>query len=271
MDWLRNAAAKAEEKAREAAKQAQEKFKESGLAEQLAPASSVATDTRSFFSGIGTQVESAFNKGTVNEANRTPGDVSFDKIGPPWVTSHLGLKAFEADMKASMEKLTEGSDEEVTARLKEAPLEEDFDFDFMEPGNTARAMAALGSIPRLKELRHKLVPGKIKEDIFWRNYFYQCDIIVKSYLKMCASSSGGAAREGQGSRYADPSDNFEQADFASDGDALGKSGQDAGMSWEEEMEQELEGIEGDTSGVVSAPGDVTGDIDDDDFEKELGL
>ncbi|KAJ1479017.1 hypothetical protein T484DRAFT_1815940 [Baffinella frigidus] len=159
-------------------------------------------------------------------------------------------------------------------------------------------MAALGSIPRLKELRHKLVPGKIKEDIFWRNYFYQCDIIVKSYLKMCASSSGGAAREGQGSRYADPSDNFEQADFASDGDALGKSGQDAGMSWEEEkeqellrsepsflgspnrdagmsweeeMEQELEGIEGDTSGVVSAPGDVTGDIDDDDFEKELGL
>jgi len=39
---------------------------------------------------------------------------------------------------------------QVKARLEEAPVEEDFEFDFMEPGNTARAMAALSSIPRLK-------------------------------------------------------------------------------------------------------------------------
>jgi hypothetical protein len=223
------------------------------------------------------QVESAFNTGAVNEANRKAGDVSMDKIGPPWVTSHLGLKAFEADMKASIEKLTEGPDDEVLStllpshhfarlacrdgscgaldscclcslsccqvklRLQEAPLEEDFDFDFMELGNTARAMAALEALPRLKELRHKMVPSKMKEEVFWRNYFYQCDIIIKSYLKMCVSAREGGSDP---SRYADASDNVEGVTAPADGSEHGKAGQDAGLSWEEEMEQELEGIQG---------------------------
>lgn len=80
--------------------------------------------------------------------------MSFDKIGPPWVTSHLGLKAYEGDMRASMLKITEvcspctiillrlppskklsretqgrgwqGTDEEVNARLKEKVLDDDF-------------------------------------------------------------------------------------------------------------------------------------------------
>jgi hypothetical protein len=34
-------------------------------------------------------------------------EVSLDKVGPPWVTSHLTLKAYESDMRASILKITE--------------------------------------------------------------------------------------------------------------------------------------------------------------------
>jgi hypothetical protein len=37
--------------------------------------------------------------------------------------------------------------------------------------------------------RHELVPGQLKEEVFWRNYFYKCDLIVSSYLKMAGSGS----------------------------------------------------------------------------------
>ena len=54
-------------------------------------------------------------------------------------------------------------------------------------------------------------------------------------------------------------------------------GLEGGMSWEEEMANELAGIRtdgGDAGGVGEGSGDgevVEGSIDDDDFEKELGL
>jgi hypothetical protein len=32
--------------------------------------------------------------------------------------------------------------------------------------------------------RTKLVPSKVRENEFWRNYFYKCDMVVNSYLKM---------------------------------------------------------------------------------------
>jgi hypothetical protein len=54
-------------------------------------------------------------------------------------------------------------------------------------------------------------------------------------------------------------------------------GLDGGMSWEEEMANELAGIRtdgGESAAVGEGSGDgevVEGSIDDDDFEKELGL
>jgi hypothetical protein len=105
----------------------------------------------------------------------------------------------------------QGEDEDVYSRLKERPPDEEYEFDWLEPGSTARAMAALESDTRLavsnfpanvplkknncecplcpdenvfQAARTKLVPSKIRENDFWRNYFYKCDMIVNSYLKM---------------------------------------------------------------------------------------
>lgn len=69
----------------------------------------------------------------------------------------IGLKPFEADMKASMLKIAEGTDEEVKSRFKENVADEDFDFDFLEPSSTARALAALEADAKLKAARHRLV------------------------------------------------------------------------------------------------------------------
>lgn len=107
----------------------------------------------------------------------------------------------------------QGEDAAVHSRLKEVPPDEEYEFDWLEPNNTARAMAVLEADQRLavsfchwkapatrnrnttiansdihcwalQEARKKLVPSKITENKFWRNYFYKCDMVVNSYLKM---------------------------------------------------------------------------------------
>ena len=37
-----------------------------------------------------------------------------------------------------------------------------------------------------------LVPGKLKEEVFWRNYFYKCDLLISSYLKMAGTAPSPA-------------------------------------------------------------------------------
>eukprot|EP00286_Rhodomonas_abbreviata_P007638 CAMPEP_0181324876 /NCGR_PEP_ID=MMETSP1101-20121128/20608_1 /TAXON_ID=46948 /ORGANISM="Rhodomonas abbreviata, Strain Caron Lab Isolate" /LENGTH=255 /DNA_ID=CAMNT_0023433111 /DNA_START=116 /DNA_END=879 /DNA_ORIENTATION=- len=242
MDWLKKAAATA-----------QAKMQEAGIADKLATVAAAGSEATSVLSTFGSSVENQFNSRTAAEPKSgAEGDVSFDKIGPPWVTSHLGLKAYEADMKASILKITEGTEDEVTARLKEKVVDEDFDFDFTEPQSTARAMAALEADDNLRAARHRMVPRLMKEEPFWRSYFFKCEVIVTSYLKMCVDTKG-ARQPPEQTRYPDASDNvdYEAAfEFASD-DAVNKSiskatvskTKESGLSWEEEMAKELEGIE----------------------------
>jgi len=40
----------------------------------------------------------------------------------------------------------------------------------------------------MQAARHVLVPRILKEEVFWRNYFYKCDLIVSSYLKMAGTA-----------------------------------------------------------------------------------
>mmetsp|Transcript_37775 Transcript_37775/g.88978 ORF Transcript_37775/g.88978 Transcript_37775/m.88978 type:complete len:294 (+) Transcript_37775:92-973(+) len=292
MDWLKKAAASAQQAAEAAQAAAQKQLKEAGLTDKLSSVAATGAEATSMFSSLGNNLESQFNSSTAaQEKSGKEGDVSFDKIGPPWVTSHLGLKAYEGDMRASMLKITEGTDEEVNARLKEKVLDDDFEFDFTEPSQTARAMAALEADDNLKAARARMVPRLMKEDPFWRSYFFKCEVIVKSYLKMCVDSKdAGAAND----RYPDASDNIDydaaaaEVEFASDdavhskieasspapAAAKPKKESSAVLTWEEEMAKELEGIEGiddGASGGGGEDGDKDGDIDSDDFEKELGL
>eukprot|EP00281_Chroomonas_sp_CCMP1168_P029949 CAMPEP_0206241612 /NCGR_PEP_ID=MMETSP0047_2-20121206/16587_1 /ASSEMBLY_ACC=CAM_ASM_000192 /TAXON_ID=195065 /ORGANISM="Chroomonas mesostigmatica_cf, Strain CCMP1168" /LENGTH=292 /DNA_ID=CAMNT_0053666517 /DNA_START=86 /DNA_END=964 /DNA_ORIENTATION=+ len=289
MDWLRKAAADVESQ-----------FAKTGLAEQLAPVtkqvSQTAGEGASLFKSFSTQIESHFNAET-GEKSGDKNAVSLDKVGPPWVTSHMGLKAFEADMRASILKITEGEEEVVHSRLKEVPPDEEYEFDWLEPNNTARAMAALDADERLTLARKKLVPSKIVENKFWRNYFYKCDMIVNSYLKMTKDKKEQTKAVGGegGARYPDASDNidndFENIEFVSDDtthqaieneDLKTQAKAELGLSWEEEMAKELGGIDDDDEAEVvdaadtsttSAAGGGEEEEDEDEMDayaKELG-
>ena len=42
------------------------------------------------------------------------------------------------------------------------------------------ALATLEADPKLQDARFKLVPARIKEEEFWRNYFYRVQLILES-------------------------------------------------------------------------------------------
>ena len=61
------------------------------------------------------------------------------------------------------------------------PPSSDVDFSFDFNSNSAEAMAMLEADSNLSIKRFKLVPRKVKEDAFWRNYFYRVYLIRESH------------------------------------------------------------------------------------------
>jgi len=55
------------------------------------------------------------------------------------------------------------------------------DFDFEYSAVAAHAVVLLGEDPRLRDMRYELVPKKVKEDEFWRNYFYRVGLAKQSF------------------------------------------------------------------------------------------
>lgn len=88
---------------------------------------------------------------------------------PPWVGYN------EEEMLK--EQITELSTDSRNF-LRSPPDGVDFNFDF----NLAYpvALATLEEDPNLKEMRFKLVPVKISEESFWKNYFYRVALIKQS-------------------------------------------------------------------------------------------
>ena len=54
-------------------------------------------------------------------------------------------------------------------------------FDFEYSTFASSAVALLEEDPRLEKMRYELVPKKVKEDEFWRNYFYRVAIVKQSF------------------------------------------------------------------------------------------
>ena len=54
-------------------------------------------------------------------------------------------------------------------------------FDFEYATFAASAVALLDEDPKLQKMRYELVPKKVKEDEFWRNYFYRVAIVKQSF------------------------------------------------------------------------------------------
>jgi len=62
-------------------------------------------------------------------------------------------------------------------------------FEFEYSNVSAVAMALLQEDPELEKMRYELVPKQVKEEEFWRNYFYRVNLIKQSFdLKDLESS-----------------------------------------------------------------------------------
>ncbi|KAJ3400049.1 Synapse-associated protein 1 [Chytridiales sp. JEL 0842] len=97
------------------------------------------------------------------------GQSSVDSLELPWqgVPDEEGLK--QQILKLSSEPRN---------FLMDPP--ENTDFTFSMPASSALALGLLNLDPNLQKMRYDLVPKKIKEPIFWRNYFYRLTLAKNS-------------------------------------------------------------------------------------------
>lgn len=113
---------------------------------------------------------------------------------PPWVGYNE-----EESMKTQILALSQ--DKRNFLRNPPAGIQYQFDFDAVFPV----AMATLQEDENLRKMRFELVPKQIKEDLFWRNYFYRVSLIKQSTQltslakKADAKASGGHSRESSSS------------------------------------------------------------------------
>jgi len=89
---------------------------------------------------------------------------------PPW----MGYAEDEENLKEQILALS--TDERHFMRPPPGGVSYQFDYGTSYP----IALATLEADPMLREMRFKLVPKKIKEEDFWRNYFYRVSLIKQS-------------------------------------------------------------------------------------------
>jgi hypothetical protein len=113
-----------------------------------------------------------------------------DASVPPWVGYNE-----EEQLKAQILEISSDS----RNVLREPPPEVEFPFDY--PRAAPVAMVMLKEDSRLQKLRFDLVPKKVSEETFWRNYFYRVSLIKQSVQISTLSSAGSQTvieeREGQ--------------------------------------------------------------------------
>jgi hypothetical protein len=122
----------------------------------------------------------------IGEFNKEQDDFIKSKAGtdlesglPPWV----GYQEEEA-MKAKILSLSKDKRNFVRA----PPAGVSFEFDYASVSSVA--MALLQDDPQLDKMRYDLVPKQVKEDEFWRNYFYRVNLIKQSFDLKDLESSG---------------------------------------------------------------------------------
>jgi len=194
---------------------------------------------------------------------------------PPWV-------GYNEEEKMKKQIMSLSQDERNVLRDPPAGVEYHFDFD----SNSPVALAMLEVDPKLSDLRFNLVPKRIPEEKFWRNYFYRVSLIKQS-------SQLVTLEEGvdHGTSTAKPAEDEESlpdefldthdAEFVSDHlsgfeDELSESElQQIGLAakalvpdpneeWEKELAKELQDFD-----LVEDADDDELKLDDDNFEAEL--
>ncbi|TRY73181.1 hypothetical protein TCAL_08176 [Tigriopus californicus] len=88
----------------------------------------------------------------------------------PWVGYNN-----EEELKGKILALSE--DRRTFVRAPPSGMSFEFDYDSV----AATAMALLQEDANLNKMRYELVPKKVKEEEFWRNYFYRLSLIKQSF------------------------------------------------------------------------------------------
>jgi len=124
-----------------------------------------------------TVIKDKVNTSMIAEFNKEQEDFIKNKVSdnennglPPWV----GYQD-EAAMKEKILSLSNDTRNFVRA----PPSGVSFEFDYASVSTTA--MALLQEDPQLEKMRYELVPKKVREDEFWRNYFYRVSLIKQSF------------------------------------------------------------------------------------------
>ncbi|XP_041353883.1 synapse-associated protein 1-like isoform X3 [Gigantopelta aegis] len=107
---------------------------------------------------------------------------------PPWV----GYNEEEV-MKSQILALSQ--DKRNFVRNPPSGVQFQFDFNALEPV----AMATLQEDPNLQKMRFELVPKQVKEDVFWKNYFYRVSLIKQSTQLTSLAQTTGSTGENRSS------------------------------------------------------------------------
>ncbi|XP_071481440.1 synapse-associated protein 1-like [Diadema antillarum] len=107
---------------------------------------------------------------------------------PPWVGYNE-----EEQMKEQILALSQ--DKRNFLRNPPAGVQFHFEFTAVHP----IAMATLQEDNNLRKMRFELVPKKITEENFWRNYFYRVSLIKQSSQLTSLAAKSGDGRKGSGS------------------------------------------------------------------------
>lgn len=86
------------------------------------------------------------------------------------------------------------------------------DFQFEYEAYYPIALAILAEDPELEKMRFELVPKFIKEEQFWRNYFYRVSLIKQSTELSSLAQEGGRQSGTQSRNSSDEEDKTEEAD-----------------------------------------------------------
>ncbi|KZS14780.1 Synapse-associated protein 1 [Daphnia magna] len=223
-----------------------------------------------------TTILSEFNKeqeAFIKSKNKIEGSI------PPWV----GYPEEEA-LKAEILSLS--TDRRNFVRSPPAGVQFQFDYDSFYP----IALATLAEDPNLETMRFELVPKIIKEELFWRNYFYRVSLLRQSTELSSMTQGEGNRDSANHSRESsfDEDDKTEGADtpdsptneFVSDSyqsNTLSKdlkevqegikrlgSKKPNDEEWEKELQAELQDYE-----LGSEGSGQTGGADADDIEEML--
>ncbi|XP_060571819.1 synapse-associated protein 1-like isoform X1 [Ruditapes philippinarum] len=160
---------------------------------------------------------------------------------PPWV----GYNEEDA-MKSQILALSQ--DKRNFLRNPPTGIQFQFDFDSVFPV----AMATLQEDPNLQKMRFELVPKQIKEEMFWRNYFYRVSLIKQStQLTTLAQHSDGKSH---GSR-----------------ESLSSSGKSSPKPIKKQDEEVNEASSPQENEFVSDTFQDDGNISDEDLKKEMQM